>query len=103
MTYLTPHAIAFTSPRHDMRAVMQRRVAELAVAQGIEHDLTQHDDAAQARPVTQWAQHELERAGHAVVADAARHDTYADHDASWSRLLQTSHALDLLLGLRLAG
>ena len=79
------------------------------------------DTRTLARPVIapvagHWGRrHEVAAAGSAIVAEAARfeptHHTSAhaepgDYDPNWSRLLQTSQALDLLLGLgtaRLAG
>lgn len=70
-------------------------------------------------PITdagRWGrQHDLIQAGSAIVAEAARHEPAhftpthpeaGDYDPSWNQLLQTSRALDLLLGIgtaRLAG
>lgn len=70
-------------------------------------------------PITdagRWGrQHDVAAAGSAIVAEAARfepahraatHLEPGDFDPNWNQLLQTSQALDLLLGLgtaRLAG
>ena len=60
-------------------------------------------------PITdagRWGRrYDVAAAGSAIVAEAARLEP-GDYDPNWNRLLQTSQALDLLLGLgtaRLAG
>jgi hypothetical protein len=69
----------------------------------------------QTRLLGGWARPELALAGQAVEAEAARQNAVVGHpvaapiephDANWARLLHTSEALELLLGLgtaRMAG